>query len=50
MTQANLSKSIDKEEKISKEVRALRGKFSPLLRQKLKVAFHENHPFGLLEE
>ena len=33
-----------------KEVRALRGKFGPLLSQKLKVAFHVNHPSGLLEE
>ena len=34
----------------NKEVRALRGKFGPLLSQKLKVAFQENHPIGLLEE
>ena len=33
-----------------KVVRALRGKFGPLLRRKLKVAFHENPPTGLLEE
>ena len=33
-----------------KEVRALRGKFGPLLSQNLKVAFHKNHPIGLLEE
>ena len=30
--------------------RALRGKFGPLWSQKLKVAFHQFHPIGLLEE
>ena len=33
-----------------KGVRALRGKFGPLWSQKLKVAFHQFHPIGLLEE
>ena len=33
-----------------KELRALRGKFDPLLSQKLKVGFHHFHPIGLLEE
>ena len=33
-----------------KEVCALRGKFGPPFSQKLKVAIHENHPIGLLEE
>ena len=33
------------------EVRAFRGKFDPPpLDQKLKVAFHQFHPIGLLEE
>ena len=35
---------------LTKEVRALRGKFGPLLSQKLNEAFHENLPIGLLEE
>ena len=35
---------------IDKGVRALRGKFGPLYSQKLKVAFHQFHPIGLLEE
>ena len=30
--------------------RALRGKFGPLWSQKLKVAFRQFHPIGLLEE
>ena len=30
----------------NKEVRALRGKFGPLLSPKLKGAFHENHSTG----
>ena len=30
--------------------RALRGKFGTLWSQKLKVAFHQFHPIGLLEE
>ena len=33
-----------------KGVRKLRGKFAPLWRQKVKVAFHQFHPIGLLEE
>ena len=37
-----------------KELRALRGKFGPSgaknWNQKLKVAFHQFHPIGLLEE
>ena len=33
-----------------KGVRALRDKFGPLWSQKLKVAFHQFHPIGLLEE
>ena len=33
-----------------KGVRALRGYFGPLLSQKLKVAFHQFHLIGLLEE
>ena len=33
-----------------KGVRALRGKFGPLWSQNLKVAFHQFHPIGLLEE
>ena len=36
--------------KDKKGVRALRGKFGPLWSQKLKVAFHQFHPIGLLEE
>ena len=35
---------------IVKRVCALRGKFGPFWRQKLKVAFHQFHPIGLLEE
>ena len=38
------------EEITNKEVRALRCKFCPLLSQKLKGAFRENHSIGLLEE
>ena len=34
----------------SKGGRALRGKFGPLWSQKLKIAFHQFHPIGLLEE
>ena len=37
-------------EKAAKGVRALRGKFGPLWSQKLKDAFHQFHPIGLLEE
>ena len=33
-----------------KELRAVRGKFGPLWRKKLKVAFHQFHPISLLEE
>ena len=33
-----------------KGVHALRGKFGPLWSQKLKVAFQQFHPIGLLEE
>ena len=33
-----------------KGVHVLRGKFGPLWSQKLKVAFHQFHPIGLLEE
>ena len=33
-----------------KGVRALRGYFGPLKSQKLKVAFHQFHLVGLLEE
>ena len=33
-----------------KRIRALRGKFGPLWSQKLKVAFHQFNPIGLLEE
>ena len=35
---------------ILKGVRAFRGKFGPLWSKKLKVAFHQFHPIGLLEE
>ena len=35
--------------KNAKGVRALRGKFGPLWSQKLKDAFHQFHPLGLLE-
>ena len=42
---------LDKERVILvKELCALRGKFSPHWSQKLKVAFHQFHPIGLLEE
>ena len=34
----------------TKGVRALRGYFGPLQSQKLKVAFHQFHLIGLLEE
>ena len=34
----------------SKGVRALRGSFGPLKSKKLKVAFHQFHLIGLLEE
>ena len=33
-----------------KGIRALRGYFGPLWSQKLKVAFHQFHLIGLLEE
>ena len=33
-----------------KGVRALRAKFGPLWSQKLKIAFHQFHPIGLLDE
>ena len=37
-------------QKYVKGVRALRGYFGPLWSQKLKVAFHQLHLIGLLEE
>ena len=37
-------------EKSGKGGRALRGYFGPLESQKLKVAFHQFHLIGLLEE
>ena len=33
-----------------KGVHALRGKFGPLWSKKMKNAFHQFHPIGLLEE
>ena len=35
---------------LNKGVRALRGYFGSLLSQNLKVAFHQFHLIGLLEE
>ena len=35
---------------LAKGVCALRGEIGPLWSQKLKIAFHQFHPIGLLEE
>ena len=50
MTNNNLNLHLVNINSHTKGVRAFRGKFGPHWSQKLKVAFHQFHPIGLLEE